>query len=111
MAKVRFDKDIISAKPISQEATTGDWLMEAQQHGPRYSPGTVIRIPEGDVLHMDDSEKPANDGQAQLEAAMAQERKTLPSPAEMLAKIAEAAKPVRAAEADAVSGERARPFP
>lgn len=106
MARVTWNGETFTAKPISQNAD-GTWLMEAEQHTARTVPGTHITVQAKEIVagSMDTTAQPANDGQAQLEAAMAEERKTLPDPAALI-KQAQAANASITSQGDAgaVSG-------
>jgi hypothetical protein len=108
MARVRACGGEFYAEPVEQ-LPNGDWIMRSLQHGNRVSPGTMVKVKAGEVL--DQNAMPETDGMAQITAAMAKERETIPSVESILRPIQEAAKPARAAEADAVTGERAVPFP
>jgi hypothetical protein len=100
MARVRLAGITLTADPVEQK-TNGKWLMRARMHTGRTSPGTIIEVDESDILEMAAAEMPGyapipNDltigpipadkiGLAELEKGMAEERKTLPSPAELIA--------------------------
>lgn len=86
MARVRIANHELVATPIEQ-LPNGNWLMRAEQHGPRWVPGTTVWVLKKDVLEMAAAEIPAPaESQAQLEAAMAAERETITPVAELLAK-------------------------
>jgi hypothetical protein len=57
MAQVRFAGSIIKARPLEQLAT-GDWLMEAQGHGPRFAVGTKIKVKKSEIVEMAAAEMP-----------------------------------------------------
>jgi len=100
MARVRFAGITLTADPVEQKAN-GKWLMRARSHTGRTSPGTMIEVEQGEILEMAAAEMPGyaplpedlhlgpipadKIGLAELEKAMAEERKTLPSPAELIA--------------------------
>jgi hypothetical protein len=70
----------------------GTYLMMARSHSARTVAGTQITVKKTEIIEMAAAEQPPTaDGQAALEAAMAAERKTLPSPAEIMATNREAA--------------------
>lgn len=99
MARVRFDGSVITADPVV-ELANGGFRMRSRQHAPRLSIGTEFEVTKGDVVEMAAAEMPANSpipqdltighmpqdsiGLAELEFAMAQERLTLQSPAELI---------------------------
>lgn len=90
MARVSLHGMIITAEPVRQ-LENGDWIMVAKQHGPRCSIGTEIQVRLGDIEEMAAAETPpADGGHAALDAAMAEERKTLPTVQELLAQNAAA---------------------
>lgn len=107
MAQVRWGGETFTAKPIEQNAD-GSWIMEALQHTGRTAPGTRITVQPGEIVagtmpaagQADTTTAPADDGKATLEAAMAEERKTLVSPADLIAK-AQAAKTAATTQGDA----------
>jgi hypothetical protein len=79
MARVSLDGVTFIATPL-RELDDGDWLMEARQHGPRWTIGTPLRIRASDILEMASAEMPADDGQAALNKALAEERARIPDP-------------------------------
>lgn len=85
MARINWHGGAFIAKPIEQ-LPNSDWLMEAQQHGPRFTIGTKIIVKAKDVIEMAAAETPPDPtaGAAALDQAMADERKTLPSVADLL---------------------------
>lgn len=86
MARVRWDGKVFNAEPVRQMAN-GNWIMRAQAHGARYSVGTEIEVTPGEIVEMstDTQVVSAQAGIADLEAAMAAERETLPSPQSVIA--------------------------
>lgn len=96
MATVRMGGFTFQADVIEQ-TLAGDWLVRARQHTGRTSPGTTVLVKDSEIT-MAPGEKPvtATDlnpvlgpaapsaGLADLEAAMAEERKTLPPVTELL---------------------------
>jgi len=113
MAKVRWRGESFDARPISQNPD-GSWLMEAQEHTSRTAPGTRITALASEIVagtmpgeaNATPAAPPGADkGQAALDAAMAEERKTLPDPASLIA-AAQAAKTAQTTQGDAgaVSG-------
>lgn len=84
MALIRWHGTIYSAAPVKQ-LPNGDWLMTANEHGPRFTVGTTIQVKQDDIENMDAAEMPDQFGSlAALEKALAEERKTLPSVRELL---------------------------
>lgn len=86
MARIQWHGHTFTAKPI-KELPDGGWLMEAQEHGARFTIGTKIKVQKREIIELASAEMPPSPdaGLAQLEAAMAEERKTLPTPAEIIA--------------------------
>ncbi len=105
MALVRFHGDVVHADPIRQ-TSAGDWEMRSRQHTGRLSVGTTFMARQDEILEMAAAEMPGSVAQLEagiqqaaldntvglkeLDAAMAEERKTLPTPAELIAKYREA---------------------
>lgn len=85
MARVRWHGHEFTADPIRQ-LPNGDWLMKTKGHGPRFTFGTEVMVKPDEIVEMAAAETPPSDGLAELEAAMAEERKTLTPVAELLAK-------------------------
>lgn len=89
MARIRWEgKQEIWATPIKL-LPSGNWLMKAHSHGDRFTAGSEIIVTPDQILNMD-AVRPVLDDQAaaslaQLEAAMATERETLPSPQSVIA--------------------------
>lgn len=92
MAQVRWQGQSFAAKPIKQ-LPNGNWLMEAQEHGARFTIGTQIEVKAAEVESMDAAAPDAAVSAAQLETAMAEERKALPSFRELMLKAAAKPKP------------------
>lgn len=94
MARVVWHGREFLAKPISQNPD-GSWLMESMQHTARLAVGTRFIAQPGEVVEgsmpaagqPDTTAAPADNGQAALDAAMAAERKTLASPADLIAQF------------------------
>lgn len=85
MARIKWDGKPFSAAPVKQ-LSNGDWLMRALEHGPRFTVGTMLQVKKLDIISLDDKDTPDPAARAaELEAAMAEERKTLPTVAELLA--------------------------
>lgn len=86
MARIRWQGQEFRAEPVRQ-LPNGNWIMRAQSHGARFGIGTEIEVTPGEVLEMAAAESPADPtaGLSQLEAAMATERETLPSPQQIIA--------------------------
>ena len=104
MARVRWHGSEYVMEPLRQ-FDNGDWLMRAKSHGPRFVPGTEVRVTPAEIIEMAADEAPASNGQAELEAALAKERAAIPSVESILKPIQDAAKVERAKEADALVGE------
>lgn len=86
MARIRWHGQEFIADPVRQ-LENGNWIMTAREHGARFTVGTEIEVKPGEIVEMAAAEAPAADeSQAKLEAAMAEERKTLPSVQELLKK-------------------------
>lgn len=87
MARIRWHGTTYSVEPI-EKLPNGDWLMMANEHGPRFTIGTKIQVKAADIVDMNEHNpvKSAAESAAALEKAMAAERKELPSVQEMLAK-------------------------
>jgi hypothetical protein len=93
VAQVKIFGTIVSADVVRQE-TNGEWLMRSRVHAARLSPGTQFLAKKNEIIQMDAAEVPGyapipSDLEeklslAELERAMAEERKTLPSPAELI---------------------------
>lgn len=84
MARIRWHGSVYTAKPVKQ-LNNGDWLMRSMEAGPRFTVGTMIQVKDADVVTLDDSEANPAARAAELEAAMAEERKTLQTVKELLA--------------------------
>lgn len=87
MAIVRFDGERVRADPVRKTGT--GWIMNSLQHASRLTVGTEFSVPDDDVISMGPSEQPVTIGRpdhglAVLEAAMAKERETLPTPAQVI---------------------------
>lgn len=89
--QVRMFGTTFPAAPVKQ-LPSGDWQMMALAHTGRTAPGTTIFVKESEVLDPQNltaaSPSPETIGAAGLaavEKAMAEERKTLPTPAELIA--------------------------
>lgn len=96
MARVKFGGKEITADPVEQ-TKAGDYLMRARLHTARTSAGTLILVKQSEIIEMAAAETPGNapmpadledkaGSLGALEAAMAAELKTLPSPSELIAK-------------------------
>lgn len=92
MARIRWQGAEYTATPLRQ-LDNGNWRMKVRQHGPRFSAGSEIEVKPAEIVEMGAAEAPADDGRAALEAAMAEERKNLPSVQELLAAAREEKKP------------------
>lgn len=89
MALVKWN----SAKPFGavpvQQLSNGDWLMRTLESGARFTVGTMIQVKEADIVKgtlYEDTKADPGARAAELEAALAEERKGLPTVAELLAK-------------------------
>jgi hypothetical protein len=88
MARVNLFGQEFRAEPIECRQD-GSWKMRALEHTPRTFPGTIIEVRQSEIIEMAAAEAPdvsREKGLAELEAAMAEERKTLPTYAELVAK-------------------------
>lgn len=86
MAIVRFDGERVRAEPIRKQGT--GWIMRSLQYAARLVPGTEFFVFADDVITMtppDDGRPGAvADSRSNIDAAMAKERETLPTPAEVI---------------------------
>lgn len=98
MARVRVFGQSFNATPVigsdgnPKMTPDGNWIMTAHAHTARCVPGSEIEVHPDEVIEMAAAETPETevaDSQAQLEAAMAEERKTLTPVAELLKKGAD----------------------
>lgn len=96
MARIHWH-DRTYAAALKERLPDGGALMVMQEHGPRFTAGTVVRVTAAQIESLDEVApvEPAASAAA-LETAMAEERKTIPSVREVLMK---AAKDKAAAEA------------
>lgn len=105
MARIRWHGAEYTAEPIRQ-LPNGNWLMRAKQHGPRFAVGSEIEVKRSEVIEMAAAELPPDDAvvteedksrltmvqlthSLELEAierGMAEERKALPPPQQLIAK-------------------------
>lgn len=87
MATVRWHGNAFEAEPISQ-FDNGDWLMEAREHGARFTIGSHIRVKQSEIIGDIKPAVPVNaaTSQAKLEKSMADERAAIPPVQEILAK-------------------------
>lgn len=85
MARIRWHGATFSADPI-RELPNGNWLMRAREHGPRFTAGTEIEVTKNEILEMAAAELPPDPDESRkaLDAAMEEERKTLPPVADLL---------------------------
>ena len=105
MAVVRLFGATFNADVIKDNGD-GTWTMRSRAHTGRTSPGTLFTAKHSEIIEMAAAEQPAvpnspvgtpistvaiqakiDTGLAALEAGMAAERKTLPTPAELIAAI------------------------
>jgi len=86
MARIRWYGQEFTAEPIKQ-LPNGNWLMRSKEHGARFVPGTEIEVRQSEIIEMAAAEKPTDPKASlgMLEAAMAEERKTLTPVTELLA--------------------------
>ena len=86
MARVRWFGTTLAADPV-KENPDGSWDMIARSHTARTVPGTRIYVQKSEIVSMDPIAAPdVTASQAALEAAMAEERKTLTPVADLLAR-------------------------
>lgn len=87
MARVRMFGATFNADPIKDNGD-GTWQMRSRAHTGRTAPGTVITVKQSEIEEMAAAEAPAGTnapGLAALEFGMAAERKTIPTPQELIA--------------------------
>jgi hypothetical protein len=86
MARVRLFGTEFNADPLYK--VEGGWIMRSHAHTSRCSQGTNIFVSHAEIIEMAAAEQPGPvpPGEDHLEAAMAAERETLPSFAEVDAK-------------------------
>lgn len=82
MAKVQWGGHTFNAEPI-EDLGNGKWSMRALQSGPRTAKGTIITVAQNEIVEMASAETPPP---YDLELAMAKERETLPTFAEIHAR-------------------------
>jgi hypothetical protein len=88
MARVNLFGQEFRAEPIECHQG-GSWTMRALEHTPRTYPGKIITVRQSEIIEMAAAEAPDvshETGLAELDAAMAEERKTLPTYADLIAK-------------------------
>lgn len=86
MARVRCMGAEFTATPV-RDLGDGDWIMRSHEHGTRFTVGTEFLARAHEILSMDETPAPPPAvSQANLEAAMAQERTKLPTVEELLAR-------------------------
>jgi hypothetical protein len=83
MARVRLFGAEFNADPLYK--VEGGWIMRSRAHTSRCSQGTNIFVSNAEIIEMA-AAGPVPPGEDHLEAAMAAERETLPSFAEVDAK-------------------------
>jgi hypothetical protein len=83
MARVRLFGAEFNADPLYK--VEGGWIMRSRAHTSRCSQGTNIFVSNAEIIEMAAAEQ-VPPGEDHLEAAMAAERETLPSFAEVDAK-------------------------
>jgi len=89
MARIRWHGAEYTATPVRQ-LPNGTWIMQVHQHGPRFTAGSEIAVKPNEILEMAAAETPdAGDSAKALEAAMAAERKAMPSVESLIAKAKE----------------------
>jgi hypothetical protein len=81
MARVRLFGTEFNADPLYE--MPGGWMMRSRAHTPRCSRGTAIFVSHAEIVEMWAAEQPPADN---VNAAMAKERESLPSFAELDAK-------------------------
>lgn len=87
MAIVKFDGQQVQCKPVRQVNGSTDWIMSSLQHTARLTYGTYFRVTADEIVKIDEHEvgvPGSRMGMAELEAAMAAERETLPTPAQVI---------------------------
>ena len=89
MAQVKIFGALVNADPV-EELANGDWKMRSRAHTPRLAPGTIFIAKKAEIVEMAAAEMAPDTnspGLAALEAGMAEERKTLPTPQELIAQV------------------------
>lgn len=86
MAKISWNGTPYTAEPV-EELANGDWHMRMQQHGPRFTVGTVILVKAKDILELAAAEMPPapEASVAALQVAMDADKATRPTPAQLIA--------------------------
>jgi hypothetical protein len=89
MARVRmFGTEFLA--DLIEDLGNGTWKAVARAHTGRTAPGTQITVKQSEIVEASAAEMPPSsseqsDGRNELEAAMETERKTLPSPVDLIA--------------------------
>lgn len=92
MPRVQWHGQTFSAKLIETNPD-GSHVMEAQEHGARFTLGTRILVKPSEVISVDEAPAPTpTQSAAALQAAMDKERETLPTVDELLKQLATEAK-------------------
>lgn len=87
MARIQWHGSTYNAEPV-KPLEGGDWLMTMLEHGPRFAIGTLVRVKQSEIIEMAAAEMPATPAQsaASLQQAMDEERKTLPTVEQLIAR-------------------------
>lgn len=85
MAKIRWGGGTYAGR-ITETFEDGSAQVLMLEHGPRFTVGTVIEATAAEIVSRDETDADPAKSVAVLEAAMAEERKTMTPVAELLAK-------------------------
>src|ERR1035437_5337542 len=86
MAKISWNGTPYNAEPVG-ELANGDWHMRMQQHGPRFTIGTVVLVKAKDIIETPAAETPPapEASVAALQAAMDADKAARPTPTQLIA--------------------------
>lgn len=86
MARVRLFGQEFNADLVKDNGD-GTWQAISREHTGRSAPGTTITVSQSEIVEAAAAELPPSPAASQsaLDAAMAKERETLPSPADLIA--------------------------
>ena len=86
MATIRWHGTEYVGEPV-RLLDNGDWVFKMHQHGPRWAAGAEIQVKQSEIVEMAAAETPIvrDAGLAELDAAMAKDRETLPTVQDLIA--------------------------